>query len=195
MSIIINLIIFVLILGIIVLVHEFGHFIFAKIAGVYVYEFAIGMGQKLFGKKIGETEYSIRAIPIGGFCQMAGEDLDDDKDKKIPKNKTLQAKSAWQRFLIMFFGPCNNFILAVLLLFLIALIWGGTTMDPVFTSIEKGSVAYKAGIEKGDKVLSINGHKVTTSDDLTLYLAVANPKEKNEISARAVAIKTSSFAI
>ena len=54
-------------------------------------------------------------------------------------------------------------------------------MDPVFTSIEKGSVAYKAGIEKGDKVLSINGHKVTTSDDLTLYLAVANPKEKNEI--------------
>ncbi len=181
MSIIINLIIFVLILGIIVLVHEFGHFIFAKIAGVYVYEFAIGMGPKLFGKKIGETEYSIRAIPIGGFCQMAGEDLDDDKDKKIPKNKTLQAKSAWQRFLIMFFGPCNNFILAVLLLFLIALIWGGTTMDPVFTSIEKGSVAYKAGIEKGDKVLSINGHKVTTSDDLTLYLAVANPKEKNEI--------------
>ena len=68
MSIIINLIIFVLILGIIVLVHEFGHFIFAKIAGVYVYEFAIGMGPKLFGKKIGETEYSIRAIPIGGFC-------------------------------------------------------------------------------------------------------------------------------
>ncbi len=181
MSIIINLILFVIILGIIVLVHEFGHFIWAKISGVYVYEFAIGMGPKIFGKKFGETEYSLRAIPIGGFCQMAGEDLDDDKDKEIPKDRTLQAKSAWQKFLIMFFGPCNNFILAILLLFLISLIWGGTTMNPVFTSIEKGSVAEKAGISKGDKVLSINNHKVTTSDDLTLYLAMADPKEKNEI--------------
>lgn len=181
MSIIINLILFVLILGVIVLVHEFGHFIFAKFAGVYVYEFAIGMGPKLFGKKIGETEYTLRAIPIGGFCQMAGEDLEDDQDKKIPKNKRLQAKSAWQRFLIMFFGPCNNFILAVILLFFIALVWGGTTMNPVFTSIEKGSAAEKAGIDVGDKVLSINGHKVSTSDDLTLYLAIADPKVKNEI--------------
>lgn len=181
MSIIINLILFVIILGIIVLVHEFGHFIWAKISGVYVYEFAIGMGPKIFGKKFGETEYSLRAIPIGGFCQMAGEDLDDDKDKEIPKDRTLQAKSAWQKFLIMFFGPCNNFILAILLLFFISLIWGGTTMNPVFTSIEKGSVAEKAGISKGDKVLSINNHKVTTSDDLTLYLAMADPKEKNEI--------------
>ena len=136
MSFIINLILFILILGIIVLVHEFGHFIWAKITGVYVYEFAIGMGPKLFGKKKGETEYTIRAIPIGGFCQMAGEDLEDDDDNEIPKDRTLQAKTAWQRFLIMVFGPLNNFILAIVLLFFIALIWGGTTMNPVFTSIE-----------------------------------------------------------
>ncbi len=182
MSIIINLLLFILILGIIVLVHEFGHFIWAKIAGVYVYEFAIGMGPKLYGKKKGETEYTIRAIPIGGFCQMAGEDLDDDNDNKIPKDRTLQAKTAWQRFLIMFFGPCNNFILAVLLLFFIALIWGGSTMNPIFTSIEKGSAAYEAGLEKGDKVVSVNGHKVSTSDDLSLYLAIADPTKTNEIT-------------
>ena len=78
MSIIINLIAFIVILSIIVAFHEFGHFLFAKICGVYVYEYAIGMGPKLFSKKIGETEYSIRAIPIGGFCQLAGEDLDID---------------------------------------------------------------------------------------------------------------------
>ena len=81
MSIILNLISFIVILTIIVAFHEFGHFIFAKICGVYVYEFAIGMGPKLFGKKIGETEYTIRAIPIGGFCQLAGEDLDEDDHK------------------------------------------------------------------------------------------------------------------
>ncbi len=181
MSFIINLILFILILGIIVLVHEFGHFIWAKITGVYVYEFAIGMGPKLFGKKKGETEYTIRAIPIGGFCQMAGEDLEDDDDNEIPKDRTLQAKTAWQRFLIMVFGPLNNFILAIVLLFFIALIWGGTTMNPVFTSIEKGSAAADVGLSKGDKVLEINGHKVSNSDDLSLYLAIADPTHKNEI--------------
>ena len=94
MSIILNLLLFIVILGFIVLVHEFGHFIFAKMNGVYVYEFAIGMGPKLFSKKGKETEYSIRAVPIGGFCQLAGEDLDDDDLKKVPKNRRLQSKSA-----------------------------------------------------------------------------------------------------
>lgn len=75
MSFIINLILFILILGSIVFVHEFGHFIFAKLTGVYVYEFAIGMGPKLFSKKGKETEYTLRAIPIGGFCMMAGDSL------------------------------------------------------------------------------------------------------------------------
>ena len=120
MSIIINLISFVLILGIIVLVHEFGHFIFAKMFGIYVYEFSIGMGPKLFGKKGkgGETEYCIRAIPIGGFVQLAGEEIDDDD--KVPKDRKLYSKKVWQRFLVMFFGAGNNFILAFLSLLLMA---------------------------------------------------------------------------
>ena len=129
MSVILNLLLFVLILGTIVFVHEAGHFIFAKIAGVYVYEFALGMGPKIFSKKGKETEYSIRAIPIGGFCQMAGEDVDDDELKKVPKDRTLQAKSAWKRFLIMFFGAGNNFILAIFVLFFIALVWAAWTFS------------------------------------------------------------------
>lgn len=181
MSIIINLLLFILILGAIVLVHEFGHFIFAKIAGVYVYEFAIGMGPKIFSKKGKKTEYSIRAIPIGGFCQMAGEDLDDDDSKKVPKDKRLQSKSCFQRFLIMFFGPFNNFIFAVLILFFIALIWGGTTMDPIISSVTKNYPAYKAGIRAGDEVISINNHKVKTSDDMSLYLAIANTSKGSKI--------------
>ena len=155
MSFIINLLLFIVILGVIVFVHEFGHFIFAKIAGVYVFEFAIG----------------------GGFCSMAGEDFDDEELKKVPKKRRLQAKTAWQRFLIMVFGPMNNFILAVILLFFIALVWGGSTMDPIITSVEAGSSAEEVGISSGDRILKINNHKISTSDDMSLYLAISDPKK------------------
>ena len=181
MSIIINLLLFILILGVIVFVHEFGHFILAKWNGVYVYEFALGMGPKICGFKKGETEYNLRAIPIGGFCQLAGEDLENDKEAKIPKNMQLQNKKAWQRFLIMLFGPMNNFILAVIVLFFISLIWGGSTMKPVVASVEKNSAAYEVGMVKGDRIVKINGNKVTTSDDISLYLAIAKTNKKNTI--------------
>lgn len=181
MNFIINLLLFIVILGVIILVHEAGHFMWSKLRGVYVYEFALGMGPKIWGFKKGETEYNLRAIPIGGFCQLAGEDLEDDDDEDIPEDRRLQAKKPWERFLIMVFGPMNNFILAVLLLFFIALVWGGTTMDPVITTVEKGSAAEKVGIEEGDKILDINGHKITSSDDISLFLAIADPTKKNEI--------------
>ena len=150
MSVIINLIVFILILTVIIAFHEFGHFLFAKICGVYVYEYAIGMGPKLFSKQIGETVYSIRAIPIGGFCQLAGEDLDEDDKKKKKKDRRLQNK--------------------------LALIWGGASMEPVISEVEENSAAAIAGISSGDEVLTINNHKISTSDDISLYLAVADPK-------------------
>lgn len=181
MTVLFNILLFIIILTIIIAIHEFGHFIWAKITGVYVYEFAIGMGPKILSKKYGETVYSIRAIPFGGFCQLAGEDLDEDDAKKVPKNKRLQNKNCWQRFLIMVFGPLNNFILAVILLFFLALIWGGNTMNPVITEVEKGSAIEKAGIEVGDKIVEINGQKVKTSDDISLYIAMADPTKKNDI--------------
>lgn len=181
MGFLIDLILFILILGSIVFVHEFGHFMMAKLTGVYVYEFAIGMGPKLWSKKGKETEYTLRAIPIGGFCMMAGEDLEDDDLKKISKNKRLQSKKPWQRFLIMFFGAGNNFIFAILLLFMIGLIWGGSSMEPVVTSVLKNSAAANSGIEVGDRILKINGHTISTTDDISLYLAIANPEEASDI--------------
>lgn len=182
LSVIWNIILFVLILGVIVFIHELGHFTWAKIAGVYVYEFAIGMGPKLFSKKIGDTEYSLRLIPIGGFCSMAGEDLQADDDENVPKEKRLQSKTRLQRFLIMFFGPGNNFILALVLLFFIAMIWGGTTLNPVVSSVMDNYPAQTAGISAGDTIIEINGNKVKTSDDVTLYLAIANTKKNNDIT-------------
>lgn len=178
MTILFNIFLFIIILTVIVSIHEFGHFIWAKIAGVYVYEFAIGMGPKIWSKKYGETEYSIRAVPFGGFCQLAGEDLDEDDVKKVPKSRRLQNKTAWQRFLIMVFGPLNNFILAVILLFFIALVWGGATMNPIITEVEKNSAVEKAGLKVGDKIKEINDQKVTTSDDIALFLALADPKKE-----------------
>ena len=179
MSVILNILLFILILSLIVFIHEFGHFVFAKLNGVYVYEFAIGMGPKIWGKKGKETEYTIRAIPIGGFCQLAGEDLDDDDLKDVPEDRRLQSKKVWQRFLIMFFGAGNNFISAILILFFMALVWGGSTMSPIITQVTEDYPAFKAGIEAGDIVKEINGHKIKTSDDISLYLAIANPKEKS----------------
>lgn len=169
-----NLIYFVIVLGVIVLVHEFGHFIFAKLFGIYVYEFAVGMGPKLFHwkSKKGETEYSIRAIPIGGFCSLAGEDLDNDDKVKIPSERRLQSKPTWQRFLVMFFGAGNNFILAFILLLVIALGWGAVSSKPVISELVANNPAEQAGLEVGDTILKINDHKIKSSDDVSIYLQV-----------------------
>lgn len=174
-----TLIYFILILGIIVLVHEFGHFIFAKMFGVHVYEFSIGMGPKIFSKRRkntkDETEYCIRAIPIGGFVQLAGEEVDDDT--KIPKDKKLYSKPVWQRFLIMFFGAGNNFILAILILLFCGVFFGSPNMDPVVTKLTPSYPMASSGIEVGDKFLKINGNNISTIDDVRVYFSVATPGE------------------
>ena len=170
----ITLILFIILLGSIIFVHEGGHFLFAKLTGIYVYEFSLGMGHKLISFKKGETEYSLRAIPIGGFCQLAGEEGEDDN---LPKERTLPGKKPWQKFLVMFFGAGFNFISAILVLFISALIWGGNSLEPVLSGVEKDSVAYEAGIRKGDEILEINNHNIWTTDDISLYITISDPKK------------------
>lgn len=170
-----TLIYFILILGLIVLVHEFGHFIFSKIFGVHVFEFSIGMGPRLFGtKKVkGKTQYNVRALPIGGFVSLAGEDP-TEKDPEVPKGGYLYEKPIWQRFIIMAAGVFNNFILAILLLFFIGLFHGSVDMTPAISKVEIGYPLYEVGVRDGDIVKEINGHNVSTMDDLRLYLALDN---------------------
>ena len=170
---ILSIIYFILILGVIVLVHEFGHFFFAKLFGIYVYEFAIGMGPKIFSRKgkKGETVYSLRAIPIGGFCQLAGEGLDEDE--KIPKDRLLQSKSVWQRFLVMFFGAGNNFILALVVLFILGLFVGSPSNSTVIPGVIENSPAATAGLMANDDIKKINGETAKTLDDVQLYLTIA----------------------
>ena len=164
-----SIIVFILILGVIVLVHEFGHFIWAKKFGVHIYEFSIGMGPALFtheGKD--KIKYRIRAFPIGGFVQMAGEVYEDDE--KIDKKKFMCNKPWHQRIIIIIAGVVNNFILALLLLFLYAIIWGSPTDSTKITKIEKDYPMAEAGIVAGDKIIAINGKKVTSWDKAQILL-------------------------
>ena len=158
-----SLILFLIILGTIVLIHEFGHFIFAKMFGVYVYEYSIGMGKKIWSKKPknSETEYCIRLIPIGGFVRLAGEE-GEDGDKSVPKNRKLYSKGFWQRFLIFFMGPGFNMLLAFVALFIGCLIFGSSIATTELANVTSDYPAYQAGLRDGDTLLEVNGDKVKT---------------------------------
>lgn len=174
-----SLLYFILILGAIVLVHEFGHFIFSKLFGVYVYEFSIGMGPKIlhWKKKGGETEYCIRAIPIGGFVSLAGEDADDNS--KIDEKRKLYSKPVWQRLIIMIAGATFNFLFAFVILFVSALIYGSVSTKPIVASVSEEYPAYTAGIKEGDTIVSINKQKVSSWSEVQLYIQTSEGKELN----------------
>lgn len=178
-----TLIIFLVILGLIVLVHEFGHFIFAKKAGIYVYEFSIGFGPKIFSfkRKNDPTEYMIKLIPLGGYVAMAGEeDLDEDEKLKIPEEEKLYNKTWLQRFFVMIAGAMNNFILGIVLLFIMGLMYGTVTANNVLSDIPEDGALYLAGARDGDKIVAIDNKKVKNYDDIQTRLAIAG--EGNAIS-------------
>ena len=114
---------FILVLGITVFIHELGHFIFAKKAGIYCYEFSLGMGPVIwkFNRKNDETTYSLRLFPIGGFVQMAGEAV--DLDENIPEDKRMQSKSWFQRFMTVIAGILFNFLLAIIIFFIVGILF------------------------------------------------------------------------
>ena len=161
---------FILVLTLTVMVHELGHFLFAKKNGVYVYEFSIGMGPKIFSHKKGETDYSIRALPIGGFVSMAGEDL--ESDDKVPKDRQLCNKSVLVRFLVMVAGITFNILFAIVLLFIVGLLNGNPKYDTTIDSISDAYPIYETNIKVGDKILKIDNRKVGSYEDIALELTV-----------------------
>ena len=168
-----TLIYFILVLGITVFIHELGHFIFAKKAGIYVYEFSIGMGPKLFQihSKKDETVYSIRLFPIGGYVQMAGESVEEDKD--IPKEKMLQSKTWFQRFMTIIAGVLFNFLLAIVLFFIIGLINGSPSNYAYINSVVDDSPAFMAGLESDSKIIGLNGKKIMSASHLALEFEIS----------------------
>lgn len=171
-----TLIYFVLILGITICIHEFGHFIFAKKAGVHVYEFSLGMGPllKQWERKDDETVYSIRLFPIGGYVSMAGEEVDEDK--KIPAKKRLYNKSWGQRFMTIVAGVLFNFILAIVIFFFLGLVSGTPSKHAYISDLEEGMPAYSSGLKVGDKIVKMNGKNIDA--DMLLLELMVNGKEE-----------------
>lgn len=172
MQTIINIIVFFLILGAIVLIHELGHFLTAKLFGVYCAEFSIGMGPKLFSKKKGETEYQIRALPIGGYVAMAGEADQEDNEimKDVPYERTLKGIKTWKKCVIMLAGVFMNFVLALVLLIGIYSFVEVQTNTSEIGSVVKDKGAALAGIEAGDVInkITINNeeHIIASFSDI-----------------------------
>ncbi len=172
-----TLIYMILILGIIVFIHEFGHFLFAKKSGIYVYEFSLGMGPRLFkfNRKNDETDYSIRLFPIGGYVQMAGEEL--ELDEKIPVEKRMQSKTWMQRFLTVIAGIMFNFILALVVFFIVGLFNGASQNKPYISAVEDG--VNSGVINVGDRILYVNGKKVLFTDVMVLDVQLNSGKPLN----------------
>ncbi|MDU4670985.1 MAG: RIP metalloprotease RseP [Finegoldia magna] len=152
-TIISSIIIFLLV----ILIHEFGHFIIAKMNGVSVLEFSIGMGPKLFQRESNGTLYSLRVLPVGGYCQLEGEDEENDSPN------SLNNQSPLVRLKVILAGAIMNFILAFILLILLMSV---SRVSTEVSGVLEDSPAYSSGIQTGDKIVSINGKNINDGEEL-----------------------------
>ncbi len=159
---------FILVLGLLIFVHELGHFLLAKLFGVRVLKFSLGFGPKLAGKVIGETEYVISALPLGGFVKMFGENPDEQDVPEADRKVSFAHKPVWQRFFIVLAGPVFNLLFAVVLFFLVFFFVGVPT--PVDSTrigkVNDNSPAAAAGLQKDDEILRINGREMLGWQDV-----------------------------
>jgi regulator of sigma E protease len=156
----------VILLGVMILIHELGHYCAALLVGVKVETFSFGFGPRLFGLKGRETDFRVSAIPFGGYVRMLGEQPGDEPSTDP---RSFQAKARWQRALVVLAGPVMNIVLALAIV--TGLYMSGfpkeiTSGDPVITSVEPGSPAAQVGVQPGDKIVELNGRKHPTWQDV-----------------------------
>ncbi|OIO38918.1 MAG: RIP metalloprotease RseP [Candidatus Omnitrophica bacterium CG1_02_49_16] len=156
-----SVLIFIFVLGVLVVVHEFGHFIAAKAVGVRVEKFSIGFGPVIFGKKFGETDFCVSLLPLGGFVKLAGESPEESKGEAWEFN----SKNLLQKFIVVFAGPFMNAFLAFVLFSSIYLV-GQPTLSNKIGKVLEGAPASVAGLMENDRVLSVNGSPVTYWEDI-----------------------------
>lgn len=190
MNQVVGILIAFLVFSFIVFIHELGHFLLARMGGIGVEEFAIGMGPKLWSMKKGDTVYSLRILPIGGFCAMLGEDSAGGgmsaEGAAVATNdpRAFNNRPLWARFLAILAGPVFNFILA----FVFAVVLIGVSGQVTTTTIAKADPdypAYQAGIREGDKLLKIDGKRILDSIEASTYIIIAkdNPVEVEVLRA------------
>lgn len=170
---------FAIVFGILVFVHEFGHFFMAKLVGINVEVFSFGYGKRLFGFKRGGTDYRVSLIPMGGYVKFPGEDVFEEK-RDIEPGDFLAAKR-WQRFFVMVMGAVMNIILAIVLMAVINMV-GVQTADiqdqvPVIGWIEPDSPAAKSNLLVGDEILGINGRKTAIWNDVEMAVGAKPDRE------------------
>jgi len=153
-------------LGLLIVFHEFGHFLLAKLSGVGVLTFSVGFGPKLWVIKKGETEYALSAFPLGGYVKMVGEDPDEEV-QQADIEKSFAHKSLLKRVAIVVAGPGFNLLLAVFLFMVVFTFYGVPMMSTQVSGVEKGSPAERAGIVKGDRILAIDGDAVKEWEELS----------------------------
>ena len=154
----------ILLFSFLIFIHEFGHFFTAKLSGVQVNEFAMFMGPAIWKKQVGETLYSIRCIPIGGYCAMEGEDADTDNPR------SFQKAAWWKRLIILVAGSAMNFLSGLLILLVLYLPAKEFVM-PVIEQIEpECALAGEYGIQLGDRILSVDGEKIYVYSDFSMLL-------------------------
>lgn len=152
----------ILVLGALIFVHELGHFLVAKKMGVGVEKFSLGFGPKIIGKKIGDTEYLLSAVPLGGYVKMTGEDPDEECTDK--ENSFTEA-SVWRRLAIVFAGPVFNLLFAVLI-FAVVFMIGVPVLSSMVGKVKDGSPAMKAGLQADDRIIAIGDKGIKLWDEL-----------------------------
>lgn len=159
----------VIVLGVLVFVHEFGHFLLAKLFGVRVEAFSLGFPPKVLHKQIGETDYRLSVIPLGGYVKLFGENPKDEVPPEL-ESVSFSHHPLWHRFLIVLAGPAFNLIFAALALFLVFTFSGIPYLTSEIGGVKEGSPAAQAGLQKGDRILSVEGQSVSRWDALSLKI-------------------------
>ncbi len=163
-------ILFIVIFGVVVIAHEFGHFLLAKANGIHVVEFAVGMGPTICSFKKKETKYSLKLFPIGGACMFEGEDGLAAKEGEESEG-SFQKASVWGRISTVVAGPIFNFILAIVIAFIMVNMTEVIAIrDPVATQVVEGGGAQLAGMQDGDEIISINGERIRLYQEISLYM-------------------------
>src|SRR3954462_2477528 len=171
MSYLIYFLAFIFILGGAVVLHEFGHFIVAKLLGIRVETFSVGFGKRIWGRRWGTTDYRLSLIPLGGYVKLGGDDsnagIEEGNEEEIPAGERFDLRPRWQKFCVGVAGPVMNIITALAVPFALALIVGVPLMPPpVVGDVIDGSAAEAAGLRPGDRIVSFNGREDATWEEI-----------------------------
>jgi regulator of sigma E protease len=169
----------ILVLGGLIFFHELGHFVFARLFGVGVKVFALGFGPRIAGVKRGKTDYRLAAVPLGGYVAMVGEGPGEELPEGFTREESFATKPAWQRMIIVAAGPISNFLLAFLIFWLLLTVWGRTELAPVIGGVQEDSPAAEAGIEPGDRIVSIDGEEVVFWKDMSEIISASDGETLN----------------